>query len=355
MNAHSAQPDEAVDIDSIVDLYIPEPTAGKSYPQFRQGSQGAYYHDGVAIRKMVADDYDLSLWVDRLHAEIANVHEDRVDFTAEYDGRRFRVHREETTEGWLNTLRRLPQTCPTLDEMQFTNKAIGDFLMLPTFNQGGLILLAALNGQGKSTVAGATIKSRLTKYAGQGFSLEDPAELPLAGFHGGGTFRQTEVKKGDWKGAMGKFGRLLPATRPAILYIGEVRETECAAETIKLALAGALVITTIHSESPISALARMVSMAENHLGDSAAMMLAQALRLVMHQKLVLSPNERGWKRGQISASVMYSQQESSPVAVALRDKKFEQMKSTLNHQMTLFDRHPPGQPQSELLRLLNNS
>ncbi len=345
--------ESSADVDAIVDLYIPEPAASANHKDFLPGSRGAYFHDGTAVRKMVAEDPHLSVWVDRLHSEIGMVHGDRIDFTAEYGGRRFRVHREETTEGWLNTLRRLPSVCPVLEDLSFTNEAIRDFLMLPTFNQGGLILLAALNGQGKTTVAGATIKSRLMKFHGQGFSLEDPAEMPLAGFHGGGTFRQTEVKNGDWAGAMAKFGRLLPATRPAILYIGEVRETQCAAETIKLALAGALVIATIHSESPISALGRMVSMAENHLGDSAAMMLAQALRVVMHQKLVLSPTGRGWERGQISASVLYSSSESSPVAAALRDKRFEQMKSTLSQQSTLFSLHKPDAPQSELLRKLS--
>lgn len=346
-----------VDIDAIVDLYIPEPhsESGRSYPTFEHGARGAYFHDGSPMRRMVRDDLALSLWVDRLHAELATAHKDRIDFTAEYDNRRFRVHREETTEGWLNTLRRLPSQCPTLDDLSFTNPAARDFLMLPTFNQGGLILFAALNGQGKSTVAGATIKSRLMKFHGEGFSLEDPAELPLAGFHGEGTFRQTEVKNGDWAGAMGKFGRLLPASRPAILYIGEVRDPECAAETIKLALAGALVITTVHSDNAISALARMVALAESHLKEATALMLAQALRLVVHQKLVLSPQERGWARGQISTTMLYSNQESSPVAVALRDKKFEQMKSTLNQQKTLFDNHTRTTPTSELLRKLQGT
>lgn len=327
------------DIDKIVDLYYLETITSPSVTR-KQGGQGAYCFVGTPYRCDLRGT-EIAEWVDRLAAQIAREYPTEEDFRVDFEGRSFRGCRDQSTGSTEVALRRMPSNVPSLTELDFENKCIRRLLEGSWLNNGGLVVICGLTGQGKTVVAGATIRTRLEAWGGRAVTTEDPPELPLEGLWGQGACRQLQVSYADadqnkngFAGALRRAYRKLPATRPAILFVGEVRDEETASELIKAALNGMLVICTVHAMDQPSALRRIASLAEPVMGDSTNGLLGQALRLVVHNKLVLNPNKDGWKRGQFSCSIMVSDHESHPVAATIREGRWQQLGTLLTFQAT---------------------
>jgi twitching motility protein PilT len=67
--------------------------------------------------------------------------------------------------------------------------------------------------------------------------------------------------------------------------VGEIRNAESAAQVLRAATSGHLVITTLHAGSIEEALSNLVQISEQILGDRAAEQCADALTAVIHQRL----------------------------------------------------------------------
>lgn len=344
------------DIDKIVDLYYLEPVTGAPVEATRTGGQGAYVYYGPPQRADLRDT-ELADWATRLSEQVTAQFPSEEDFRIEFEGRTFRGCRDHSGLTTEVALRRLPRDVPLLSDLTFDHGGSRLLLEAPWLNQGGLVLFCGLTGQGKTTLAGATVRTRLERYAGRCVTVEDPAELPLEGFFGEGACRQLQVDylaADPWRrgfaGAMRRAYRKLPATRPAILYVGEVRDHETAVELVKAALNGMLVVSTIHAHDPIAAVTRLVTMAEQTLGESASMLVGQALRLVMHHKLVLSAKSNGWKRGEFFGQVLYSDADNHPVANLIRTQRYAQLIQVQNFQMShVRNAHRLGMSAGELM------
>lgn len=328
------------DLDRIVDIYYLEPVTGAPVESSRTGGQGAYVFYGPPQRADLRDT-ELAAWVDRLAERIRDQYPHADEFRVEFEGRTFRGCRDHSGLTTEVALRRLPADVPLLSMLNFDHSTIRQLLEAPWLDRGGLVVFCGLTGQGKSTLAGATVRSRLERYAGRCVTVEDPPELPLEGFFGQGACRQLQVdytSPDPWRrgfaGAMRRAYRKLPATRPAILYVGEVRDNETAVELVKAALNGMLVVTTIHAHDPIAAITRLVTMAEQTLGESASLLVGQALRLVLHHKLVLSAKADGWKRGEFFGQLLYSDADNHPVANLIRTQRYAQLMQVQNFQMS---------------------
>lgn len=351
-----AAPRTLDDLDRIVDLYYLEPVTGAPVETARTGGQGAYVYYGPPQRADLRGT-ELADWVDRLQAKITEQFPAEEDFRIEFEGRTFRGCRDHSGLTTEVALRRLPKDVPLMSDLNFDHAASRLLLEAPWLNQGGLVMFCGLTGQGKTTLAGATVRTRLERYGGRCVTVEDPAELPLEGFFGEGACRQLQVNytaADPWRrgfaGAMRRAYRKLPATRPAMLYVGEVRDNETAVELVKAALNGMLVITTIHAHDPIAAVTRLVTMAEQTLGDSASLLVGQALRLVMHHKLVLSSKSDGWKRGEFFGQLLYSDADNHPVANLIRTQRYAQLMQVQNFQMShVRNAHRAGMSAGELM------
>lgn len=327
------------DLDKIVDLYYLESITSATVTR-KRGGQGAYCFIGTPYRIDLRGT-EVAEWVDRLAAQIEREYPTEEDFRVEFEGRSFRGCRDHSSGSSEVALRRMPSNVPALQELEFENKCVRKLLEGTWLNNGGLVVICGLTGQGKTVVAGSTIRTRLEAWGGRAVTTEDPPELPLEGLWGKGACRQIQVSYGDqdpnkngFAGALRRAYRKLPATRPAILFVGEVRDEETAGELIKAALNGMLVICTVHAMDQSAALRRISSLAEPALGESTNGLLAQALRLVVHNKLVLNPNKDGWKRGQFSCSIMVSDHESHPVAATIREGRWQQLGTLLTFQST---------------------
>lgn len=318
-----------IDIEKVIDLYYYEDAP----IGFESGGAGAYCYAGAPSAQPLAGT-DAAGWVDRLAGFIASRHPADEDFRVEFDGMAFRACRCRDRDGGNTqiSLRRLPSQTPRLDDLTITPSGVTKLLMSPALNDGGLILFSGLTGQGKSTLASATIRSRMEKFGGRGVSVEDVLEVPLEGVWASGSFRQIRVdydasdsRSAGFAGAVRRAYRSLPATRPAMLYIGEVRDTETATEVVKAAANGMIVVTTIHAGSPVMAVMRLIGLAEADMGEVAAMSVAQSLRVVAQSSLVLRPDVTGWKRGTFDVQVLASDGPASPVGAQVARRQYAQM------------------------------
>lgn len=140
-----------------------------------------------------------------------------------------------------------------LEELGFS-KYNYDRLMRLLAKPGGLTLLAGPMGSGKTT----TLYAATMKMGGRRKSVitvEDPKERTLAGA------RQLEINPGgDGEGmTYAKVLKSLLRVVMDVLLIGEIRDSETAEAAIRIATAGARVLSSIHADDPVTAIAKVIS------------------------------------------------------------------------------------------------
>jgi Tfp pilus assembly pilus retraction ATPase PilT len=323
------QPIDAADRSKISDIYIPlDIIEGRN--EVRGNLKDAYCFCGGPKGKLLAPtrDSELLRWVVDIYAKVEDELKKADNFRIEYEGVRFRVHRQRTVTGDQLALRALPKETPHLSELNMI-RPWRTILMDPALLDGGLVLVAATNGQGKTTTISSTLRSRLEQYGGLANTIEDPPELPLHGWFGEGRCNQIPVHTRSGGEPGSGFAEALINTRrffPAltgggsIQMIGEIRDSATAAETLQAASEGHLVLTTYHGSSVTHALRRLWSAASERLGDSNAKeLLGATLRVCIHQRLTLSQEGEQWERGKLSGEILCVTDGHEQLHSALRD------------------------------------
>jgi type II secretory ATPase GspE/PulE/Tfp pilus assembly ATPase PilB-like protein len=134
----------------------------------------------------------------------------------------------------------------------------------------GIILVSGPTGHGKSTTLAAAVPW-LDSRNKRVLSVEDPVEYRLR------TVTQVPVgPRMHFASALRAFLR----HNPDIIIVGEVRDGETASLAMRLALTGHLILTTVHANTAIQALCRLLD-----LGVEAPM-LSATTRLLVGQRLV---------------------------------------------------------------------
>jgi general secretion pathway protein E/type IV pilus assembly protein PilB len=136
----------------------------------------------------------------------------------------------------------------------------------------GLILVTGPTGSGKTTTLYAML-DHLESEAVNIMTLEDPVEYPMA------RIRQTAVIEAAKIGFATGIRALLRQD-PDIILVGEIRDSETAEMAIRAAMTGHRVFATLHTNSAIGSIARLLD-----LGIRPAL-LADNLRGVIAQRLV---------------------------------------------------------------------
>lgn len=182
------------------------------------------------------------------------------------------------------TVLRLPESGPlrTIDQLGFSEQNKAEFLRtLDAGNQ--MILIAGPMGCGKSTTA----RAALLHISGPGnsvWSLEDPVERLIPGV--------TQISVNESQGA--GFDTLMPHLLRAdydTLFLGEIRDPKTAAAGVRQAKAGRQVITTIHANNNVTALLRLIDLAQ----DSPLSVL-DSVRGVVSQRMIARRNP-DWTEG----------------------------------------------------------
>jgi type IV pilus assembly protein PilB len=160
---------------------------------------------------------------------------------------------------------------PTLDQLGFEADQLEAFERALTLPQG-LILITGPTGSGKTNTLYAGINAVLTP--DKNFvTLEDPVEVQLPGI--------TQVQVNTKTGMTFQAGlRSVLRQDPDIVLVGEVRDTETTELALKAAMTGHLVLTTLHTNSAVAALTRLIDMGADPFLVASSLVLAIAQRLV---------------------------------------------------------------------------
>jgi type IV pilus assembly protein PilB len=150
-------------------------------------------------------------------------------------------------------------------------EAVGASLTQPQ----GLILITGPTGSGKTSSLYASIQQLRTPDRNI-VTLEDPVEVHVPGI--------TQVQVNERTGLTVARGlRSILRQDPDVILVGEIRDLETAELALQGALTGHLVLTTLHTNDAVSAVARLVDMGVDPF------LVASSLSLVVAQRLLRKP------------------------------------------------------------------
>jgi type II secretory ATPase GspE/PulE/Tfp pilus assembly ATPase PilB-like protein len=116
----------------------------------------------------------------------------------------------------------------------------------------GILLVTGPTGSGKTTTL-YSLLGHINKEGVNIMTLEDPVEYPMP------MIRQTSVSEGA-KIDFAEGIRSLMRQDPDIIMVGEVRDTETAQMAFRAAMTGHQVFSTLHTNSAMRAIARLIDM-----------------------------------------------------------------------------------------------
>ena len=174
-------------------------------------------------------------------------------------------------EGAVLRLLDRSQVVLELDALGFTEphrRTIRDLIRRPN----GILLITGPTGSGKTTTLYAALRELVAPERNI-VSVEDPVEYQLEGVN------QIAVRA-DIGLTFARALRSILRQDPDVVVIGEIRDPETAAIAVQAALTGHLVLATLHTNSAVAAIPRLLDMGvEDYL-------LATTLSGVMAQRLV---------------------------------------------------------------------
>lgn len=148
---------------------------------------------------------------------------------------------------------------------------------LQLFNKGishahGVVLITGPTGSGKTTTLYSAL-SRLNREETNIITVEDPVEYQLLGIN--------QVQVNTVTGLTFARGlRSILRQDPNIVMVGEIRDVETAEISIRAAMTGHLVLSTLHSNSAVNSISRLIDMGVEPF------LVASAVNCIVAQRLV---------------------------------------------------------------------
>jgi type II secretory ATPase GspE/PulE/Tfp pilus assembly ATPase PilB-like protein len=163
------------------------------------------------------------------------------------------------------------QDIPTFAELGITGISL-KYLEEALKNPNGIIINTGPTGSGKTTTLYACL-TKVNKVGVNILTIEDPVEIQLDGLN------QSQVHHDiDYNFATGMRAAL--RQDPDIIMVGEIRDKETADTAIEASLTGHLVFSTLHTNSAIESITRLVNMGVPHY------LITSSIELIMAQRLV---------------------------------------------------------------------
>jgi len=138
----------------------------------------------------------------------------------------------------------------------------------------GMMVLTGPTGSGKTTTLFAAMTQLLRTRPVNIMTVEDPIEYEIAGA------AQCEIDSNSDKVSFNSALRSILRHDPDVVMVGEIRDKETADIAIKAALTGHMVLSTLHTNSAVATITRLVDM------GVAPYLVAAALRVVIAQRLL---------------------------------------------------------------------
>lgn len=158
-----------------------------------------------------------------------------------------------------------------ISRLGFTDKETVVFTKLIS-RPNGIVLVSGPTGSGKTTTLYASL-DQLNRDDINIITVEDPVEIELEGVN------QVNINP-DINFTFANALRSILRQDPNIIMIGEIRDAETAEIAVKASLTGHLVLSTIHTNSAVKTLTRLVDMGID------AFLVASSLSGVVAQRLI---------------------------------------------------------------------
>jgi general secretion pathway protein E/type IV pilus assembly protein PilB len=159
----------------------------------------------------------------------------------------------------------------TLDDLGFSQHQLEAYKRAIQ-KPNGIILISGPTGSGKTTTLYASLKE-LNRENVNILTVEDPIEYTLDGIN------QVQVKE-DIGLTFASALRTFLRQDPDIIMLGEIRDSESAQMAIRAALTGHLVFSTVHTNSALGTISRLIDM------DIPPYLVSSTLNLSIAQRLV---------------------------------------------------------------------
>src|SRR5262245_10293819 len=205
-----------------------------------------------------------------------------LDFAYELEGlARFRANVFYQQRGLGAVFRLIPTRIQTLGEL-----GMPDVVRKLAESTGGLILVTGPTGSGKSTTLAAMINYINETRDAHVLTIEDPLEFIHTPKHCLITQREVGHHTRDFASALRVSGR----QDPDIILVGEMRDLETISLALTSAACGQLVFGTLHTNSAIKTIDRLIDAYPADDQNQVRAMLADCLAGVVAQQLVKTPD-----------------------------------------------------------------
>lgn len=190
---------------------------------------------------------------------------------------RFRVNLFFQRGSVSGVFRRIPLEIPELESLSLP-RAVSEVVNYPT----GLVLITGPTGSGKTTTIAAIIDKINRERRGHIITLEDPIEYVHA--HKNCIVNQREVGMDtvNYKSALKHVLR----QDPDICLMGELRDHETIEAALTIAETGHLVFATLHTNSAVQTINRIVGVFPSDQQDRIRLQLSFVLNAVVSQRLL---------------------------------------------------------------------
>lgn len=209
--------------------------------------------------------------------------------------------------------RRVPVTIPKFTDLGLP-AAIGELTNLPY----GLVLVTGPTGSGKTTTIASMIDKINSERFGHIVTLEDPIEFVHT--HKNCIVNQREIGSDTnaYKTAM----KYLLRQDPDYCMMGELRDLDTIEAALTTAETGHLVFATLHTNSAIATINRLVSVFPAEQQDRIRIMLSFSLQAIISQRLL--PSLAGGRVAAIEFLLM-----TTSIRNLVRDNKLHQVASMM--------------------------
>ncbi len=197
---------------------------------------------------------------------------------------RFRFHLYRQRGAHAMAVRSISPTIPSFDELGLPPVVKG--LMQKS---QGLVLVTGATGSGKSTTMAAMLDQINQERRAHIVSLEDPIEMEHV--HKKSLVSQLEI------GAdVSEFQTALKGILrqdPDVIFLGELRDCETIQAALTMAETGHLTVATLHTNSAVQSLTRLISVFPSHQQPEVRVQLSMVLEGILSQRLVPRMEQAG--------------------------------------------------------------
>lgn len=210
--------------------------------------------------------------------------------------------------------RRIPISIPTFEQLSLP-PVLREIIKRPN----GLILVTGPTGSGKSTTLAALLDVLNSTESGHIMTVEDPIEFIHA--HKACLVNQREVGS-DTQGFKDALRRVLRQD-PDYVLVGELRDLETIEMALTMAETGHLVFGTLHTNSAVQAINRVINVFPPYQQTQVRQLLAFVLQGVVAQQLIPMSSRPGRC---LSMEIMIP---NSAIRNQIREDKVHQMYSSM--------------------------